>query len=285
MVLRDDLIRKRLTAVLVKIEAKTLEQRKLIETGAASPDLHDLEVELQRLETTRAKLLADLRLASLGTAHDETAGRRRTRGRPLRESVLDALEELGQPASPTLLSDVVQTRFGVALLAGRLASMRRDELVSYRKDPSARPAWIVPAIGARGLTAMPRLLTASSWELERRIIGARTLRVIHLKTIIALVDMESRIRPLDEAAASKLKILTLRMSDGLSWSAASSQRDDVDTIRATVQAELAHIEQADLEERAAAATKLSNLQEALRFWGRPALVDGAIDTPRVESRR
>src|SRR5262249_34952545 len=79
VVLRDGIVRKRLAAVLAKIETKTIEQRKLIEDGAPSSAVADLEAELQRLGTTRAKLFADLRLASLAVANDEFGAKRRAR--------------------------------------------------------------------------------------------------------------------------------------------------------------------------------------------------------------
>jgi hypothetical protein len=273
------MIRRRLSKVLDELRSKTDELERLVEIGADSASIHEVESDLQRLGTARAGLLADLRLASFASEAEDFTGSKRMRGRPLRESILDALDELGQPASPSLLSDLVHARFGVLLPAGRLASIRRDELMSYRKDPTGRPAWVVPAISIRGFTAMPRLLTASSWKLEQRTVGTRTLRVIHLKTQIALVEMHARLRPSDEATASRVMMLILRLAEGFSRSALA-KAPDLDAIRATAQAELVHVEPADQEERIASAARLSKLQEPLRFWGRPALIDGLKDATR-----
>src|SRR5260370_39112602 len=70
--------------------------------------------------------------------------------------------------------------------AVRCASIRRDEHNAYRRDSLSRPVWVVPALKAYGFRAIPRLIASSVWEPERRLIGPRTLRGNHLKTVIAL---------------------------------------------------------------------------------------------------
>src|SRR3712207_4023754 len=104
--------------------------------------------------------------------------------RSMRELVLNVLEEIGVPAAPRTVSEFAAC-FNLSLPITRFSSLRRDEERAFRKDPLSRPAWVTPAINAQGLTAIPRIVTSSAWEDDRRVIGARTPHVSHLRTLLA----------------------------------------------------------------------------------------------------
>jgi hypothetical protein len=125
---------------------------------------------LGRLDERRAELIGKLRrTASAGL-------RATTPGPPIREVVLDALDELGWPQNDSRA----------------FASLRRDELRAWRRSPGARSAYIVPALNPDG-SANPRWLTSSAWDLPRRVIAsAETERLFDLQKILAMNVRGSR---------------------------------------------------------------------------------------------
>src|SRR5688572_1418902 len=117
----------------------------------------------------------------------EVTGQRRRR---VREAALDALAEVGRPMSVRLLREWVAAAEGWALPEARFARLVRDEASAFGKEPGHRSEWVVPALAVGGLTATA-VLTRSDWEPERRLIGSRTLRVNHLRTLLFLLDAGS----------------------------------------------------------------------------------------------
>ena len=141
---------------------------------------------LGRLDERRAELIGQLRrTASAGL-------RATTPGRPIREVVLDALNELGWPQNARFLEEYLWAKHQLQLDSRAFASLRRDELRAWRRSPGARSAYIVPALNPDG-SANPRWLTSSAWDLPRRVIAsAETERLFDLQKILALNVRGSR---------------------------------------------------------------------------------------------
>lgn len=231
----------------------------------AQAKIAELNAEYQRL--TDALRFAELEAREIATP------RARKPGKPLRELALDALDDLGVPASPALIADLTAALTGDRPSPSRFASLRRDEENAARRNIAARPAWIVPAISAQQLTAIPRLLTSSSWDLERRIVGARSTRTDNLRIAISL---SGRLAHLREAGAGEAKMVErLLFPFARSVPGAVDYGQPIDPARAVeaAKAELTLIEEADLEERRAAALKLAGAAPMMRLWGRPVMVD------------
>jgi hypothetical protein len=194
--------------------------------------------------------------------------------RPLRELVLDILDERGVPALPRVIGVVAVARYGKTLPVSRFASLRRDEERAYRKDPS-RPAWVVPALSLRGLTAIPRIVTSSSWPPGRRLIGSRTLRANHLRTLIALLAASERAHSGgDTGAARQLEPLIANFAQTLPGASELGPARHYDCIRKAAEIELGYIERLDLEERDAAARRVKRLPELYQLWGQPTVIEG-----------
>ena len=141
---------------------------------------------LGRLDKRRAELIGQLRrTASAGL-------RATTPGPPIREVVLDALNELGWPQNARFLEEYLWAKRQLQLDSRAFASLRRDELRAWRRAPGVRSAYIVPALNPDG-SANPRWLTSSAWDLPRRVIAsAETERLFDLQKILALNVRGSR---------------------------------------------------------------------------------------------
>lgn len=234
----------------------------------AQAKIAELAAEYQRLSEA-------LRFSELD-AREIATPRGRKPGKPLRELALDALDDLGVPAAPALIANLTAALTGVRPSPSRFASLRRDEENAARRNIAARPAWVVPAISAQQLTAIPRLLSSSSWDLERRIVGARSIRTDNLRIAISLAG---RLAHLREAGASKAEMVErLLFPIARSVPGAIDYGQPIDPARTieAAQAELTLIEAPDLDERREAATKLAASGPQVRLWGRPVLIDTAV---------
>lgn len=231
----------------------------------AQAKITELTADYQRLSDA-------LRFSEL-EAREIATPRARKPGKPLRELALDALDDLGVPAAPALIADLTAALTGERPSPSRFASLKRDEENAARRNLAARPAWIVPAISAAQLTAIPRILTSSTWELERRIIGSRSIRTDNLRIAISLAHRLARLREAGAAEAKSVERLLFPFARSVPGAIEAGQ--PIDTKRAVdaARAELTLLEPADIEERRAAAAKLSSSSTYFKLWGRPLLVD------------
>ncbi len=84
----------------------------------------------------------ELRVAQFELPERFGAYRARAGQRPMREQVLDILDELGVPNSPRVISEYALACLGIELPIAKFASLRRDEERGFRKDPLSKPAWV-----------------------------------------------------------------------------------------------------------------------------------------------
>ena len=276
--------------IRVRLAASAKKQRALLNTmqgllenpDATAVAIDQAQQQLQRATADHTRLLTEWRLAKARSAEPSLPQARLVGQRPMREQVLDILDELGVPASPRVIGEVAAALFGRALPAARFASLRRDEERACRKDPMSRPAWVVPALTAQGLTPIPRIVASSSWESERRLIGARTLRGNHLRTLLALVSMRDRVQSTNEPGlTAHLDALLMAFGQTVPGAAQPGRRFEPERISEAARAELALIHQTDIEERRQAAGRLDRLPLLHRLWGQPALIDGQRAAGRV----
>jgi hypothetical protein len=269
----DARIRRRIAAVVDEQRSALKRLEELLATPDAQPAaIAETQQALNRLTAEHTRLLTEWRLATAQVREDQPAYSR-AGGRPLRERVLDVLDEIGVPAPPRVVSEVATLSYGMTLPASRLASLRRDEERAYRKDALSRPAWVVPALTVHSLTAIPRIIATSTWPLERRLIGARTLRANHLRTVISLLDALRRTGDrADERTIAHFESVLVSFAQSVSGALQAGARPEHERIRAAVEAELGHIEPLDVEERKVAAKRFEKLPETNQLWGQPALI-------------
>jgi hypothetical protein len=222
----------------------------------------------------------ELRVAQLESNEKLSTYRSRAGQRPMREQVLDILDELGVPNSPRVISEYATACFGLELPISRFASLRRDEERAFRKDPQSKPAWVVPALNMSGFAPIPRLVANSVWPLERRLIGPRTLRVNHLVTLLALLKRVASLgdekdpipATLGSGKTHLLLAIALRFARSVPGTWALGGDSDLGTIRAATEAELQSIAPDDETERKHAAEKLAKLPTERQIWGLPPVV-------------
>jgi hypothetical protein len=251
----------------------------LQDSAATAADYAAVHLELTRLNAERGRLMAALQRGRDVRDGGTPRGRGAADGRPLRELVLDVVDAVGVPVAPRVVADYGQARFGVRIPAGRLASLRRDERRAFDADPASRPAFLAPALLADTLTAVPRLVTSSAWPLERRIIGPRSLRVNHLKTLLAVCDAAELLAGRDDRGHTGLLGMQ-RMGAGLARTVPGALVDasfDPARARAAAREELAVIEEADAADRQQAAARAERRPLVHRVWGGPAVIPGGTE--------
>ena len=231
----------------------------------AQEKITELTADYQRLSDA-------LRFSEL-EAREIATPRARKPGKPLRELALDALDDLGVPAPPALIADLTAALTGDRPSPSRFASLRRDEENAARRNLTARPAWIVPALSAAELTAIPRLLTSSTWNLERRIIGSRSMRTDNLRIAISLARRLAHLHELGAVEAKGVERLLFPFARSIPGANETGQPIDPKRVIEAAQAELTMLEEADLAERHAAAARLLSSSTFFKFWGRPVMVD------------
>jgi len=223
--------------------------------------------------TAEYQRLADALHFSELEAREIAAPRPKKAARPLRELALDALEDLGVPAAPSLIADLTAALTGSRPSPSRFASLKRDEENAARRNIAARPAWVVPALNAAQLTAIPRLLSSSAWPLERRVLGARSMRTDHLRIAINLSQRLASLRELGAAEAEAIERLVYPIARSIPGAVQGLGRIDPTRICAMAVKELAQLEDADLDERRKAAQRLKDASVMHRLWGWPTIVD------------
>lgn len=245
----------------------------LAEQAAIEPRLRKLQAEMQRLST-------ELRYVQL--EQNVAAPRTRSRtGKTMREIALDVIDEIGVPVSPSTISEFSMATTGVKIQPTRFASLRRDEERAARRDPASRPAWVTPALSAARLTGLPRLFTSSAWEIERRLVGARSTRVNHLHTTLAFLDRFERLRAAAASESGAMENLVIRFARGIPGAVSTGADIDGARIRAVVLSELEAIEPDDLQERREAAALLAKHRDHEKLWGLPSVIEGDAQGERA----
>ena len=218
---------------------------------------------LGRLDKRRGELIGQLRrTASAGL-------RATTPGPPIREFVLDALNELGWPQNARFLEEYLWAKRQLQLDSRAFASLRRDELRAWRRTPGARSAYIVPALNPDG-SANPRWLTSSAWDLPRRVIAsAETERLFDLQKILALNVRGSR-GPLGTLLERYVTRILAIEPPPVSASAGATRAWRTH-VRSQTAALIEAIRSRDDADRDRLATWLARLPDEDRLWGSVAL--------------
>jgi hypothetical protein len=249
----------------------------------SASELDRLQRQITQMVVEQARLVTELQL----TDHQPQPEKSRESGstrpgpdgsrgqRPMRELVLDVLSELDVPAQPRLISEIAFIRFGQLLPPERFASLRRDEERAYLNNPTARPAWVVPAINCLGLHAYARIVTSSTWLVEKRLIGGLSLRANHLRTTLSLVQLWERLPdgPASPTAVSLAEIIA-RFASTIAGALEHGAFTDAQQVLDATHKELEAIDTLDQQEREEAARKLHGQAERFQLWGLPETIEG-----------
>jgi hypothetical protein len=177
---------------------------------------------------------------------------------PVRDRVIQTLDLGEHPLATRLLAEIAGARFDETINTQALASLRRDELRSWRsahEEPSRaapRDVYIVPALTYDRYTPVRGSLALSTWPLDVRLIAPASPRVDLLHVTIALASevLSSPDAPY-EASLRRLVTRLGRSVKGLT----STLVDDPARIRDAAGSELDQLVKPDDRERAEAAER------------------------------
>jgi hypothetical protein len=254
-------------------------------TAGREPEVDELLRQLERLAgrvaeaggTLDEEAAARVKAAVGKVSHAVTKAKRGTSTAPpmsARQQVIEALTELGVPATPQLIAGFHQARFGSDLHPRVMASLRRDELRALRAKSSQRSVLVVPALTSR-LAPARGLFALSTWPDWLRIVGPLSTRVDNLRVLGVILD---RLDTLGDDATERTVLRQQhaerrRRLEALLWRYGSSLPGidraglDLTVARAAVDEELRLIQDDDRAEREQVAERLGALDEEHQMFG------------------
>jgi len=150
--------------------------------------MKDVE-ELRQQELELERRLAEVR-HELSTRHTPDPVKRSAERRPLRELVLDALNDAGVPLNSLLIASVFRPLFGREVPATRFGTLSVDEQRSFDSS-RPRPVYLCHCLTHDRGQAMKRFWARSDWPLEDRVIGPMSGRVLFLRGAIWVIRLAS----------------------------------------------------------------------------------------------
>jgi hypothetical protein len=190
------------------------------------------------------------------------------RGRPLRDVVLELLQDAGTPLNSLLLANIVRPLFGRDVPATRFGTLANDEAKSYDSS-RARPVYLCHCLTNDKGQAVKRFWARSDWDLAERIIGPMTGRVHFLAGAAWIINL-ARLVDAGELAADSREVLHYVAADQARDAGLAVKRGEFpyeDWIGAISVALERHAE-ADRELRVAAAAELAaRLSEREQLFG------------------
>lgn len=191
---------------------------------------------------------------------------------PQRALALDALDVLGIPATPKMVTALVRARTGGTFDARALTTARRDDYDGWMRDTKAGrtpPPKVAPALHHEVLEPVRALVTNSTWPLPLRTVTPHSPRHDHPAAVLAMLDEAERLSDVDPAAATRVGELACRTAAGIPGANTFDMSPEGrDLIRRAAEQELARFADDTDAERDAAARRAQMLDRAQQVWGR-----------------
>lgn len=142
--------------------------------------MHKLD-ELRQQELDLERRLSEVRsrIDAMGPGSAPAASRPAER-RPLRELMLDALNDAGAPLNSLLIASVFRPLYKRDVPATRFGTLSSDEQRSFDSS-RPRPVYLCHCLTHDRGQAMKRFWARSDWPLTDRVIGPMSGRVLFLK--------------------------------------------------------------------------------------------------------
>jgi len=191
--------------------------------------------------------------------------------RPVRQQVLDCLEDLRWLAYAREIAQYSAARYGRDIAPTRFGPLAKDEINSYLKG-SKRPVWLCFALTHDRFEPIKRLLARSDWPLVCRIVAPTSGRIQYLKLTIRLCELavENEKAAVDTAM---LKIIAADHARDLPGVKLKRGEFQLERWRDTAIQLLSTLEGRDAELREEAAGRLKKRREFHQLFGVPDLVD------------
>lgn len=159
-------------------------------------DINNLKAEEAELE----RRLAEVR-AQRQVLEQQSGAKASKAGRPLRDVVLDLLQEAGFPLNSLLLAGVLRPLQGRNIPATRFGTLSNDEASSYDSSRS-RPVYLCHGLTFDRGQAVKRFWARSDWPLASRIIAPMSGRILFLKGAAWTIGLAQRVADGELAAAN-----------------------------------------------------------------------------------
>lgn len=193
--------------------------------------------------------------------------------RPVRELVLESLDELKWPAYTREITQYCSARFGRDIPASRYGPLVKDEMDAFRPGTSRRPMWICFALTSDRHQGIKRLLCRSDWPLESRIFAPTSGRVQYLRMTARMCELAAKYET-SAADPQMLRILAADHARDLPGVRLVKGRFDLDGWRTIALQQLEEIAERDEAARKASAERLFPKPELFKLFGMPDLHEG-----------
>jgi hypothetical protein len=243
------------------------------------------ETTIEELLEQKAKLQDELRSLDQAIRHRRKEHRQSSapgtsRGRPVREAVLDVLDEFDCLAHSREITLYAQARYGRAISPTRFGTLSSDEQAAVRTG-NPREVHLCHGLTSERFEAIKRLWGRSDWPPWKRIVAPTTGRVQHLAVTAKLCELALT----NESAADDAEMMKYIAADharDLPGVKVTRGGFDLSTWRDIATTELAKWAARDQELREAAAERLldSKYDELVRLFGVPETVLPAVAADR-----
>lgn len=132
-------------------------------------------------EQSRHKVRILRELATLEAAEAQAPPAARRAARPMRELVLDALDEIGLPCYTQQLISFIEARYGRKFSSTRFGTLSVDEERAHARG-TARVVWLAHGLTFDRAEPVKRLWARSDWPLECRVVTPYFLHVLSLRS-------------------------------------------------------------------------------------------------------
>jgi hypothetical protein len=138
------------------------------------------DIEILKIEEAELQRRLDELRERRANLERKSRSRGKKRGRPLREIVLDMLQESQCSLNSLLLASVIGPLHGRKVASTRFGTLSNDEAKSFDSS-RARPVYLCHCLTYDKGQAVKRFWARSDWPLSERVIGPMTGRLLFLK--------------------------------------------------------------------------------------------------------
>jgi hypothetical protein len=189
------------------------------------------------------------------------------RRQPLRQALLDALDDLRYPTTSRTLAAFLAARVGRETPSNQFGRIAAQERAAFRRGgEGARPVWLGSGVAADDFRAIKNVWGRSDWALDWRVVAPTSSRVQHLRATEALCRLAERA---EEEAQDPDALRALALAHAKDLPDVRVNRAAPDFGRyAVVARELVHqYEPEDRRRRLEAAQALAAMPAGVRLFG------------------
>ena len=249
--------------------------------------MNSFSTDLDRLRAEEAELERRLHEVREQRANLERGNRPRSAdgGRPLREIVLDVLDEAKAPLNSLLIANMLRPLQDRAIPSTRFGTLSNDEAKSFNSS-RAKPVYLCHCLTHDQGQAVKRFWARSDWPLTVRIMGPISGRLLFLEGAAWTIRMARAVDRKEQTAANPDKLNYLAADQardaGLHVQRGVFAYDDwLDAIAGLIERHRAEDERTRIESAEALAARLS--ERDLLFGARAPLVSLPGSKPGWES--